>query len=463
MTMVSGISAGCAQTSESKEETVSQESVMSEEENQIGTAGAETENASAENNAAAEGAESAGTENRPLTLEQAVSAAILNEKMYSGEECRAEGHIILETEENEKTTVVYALTMYGEYQFQNKDYFVKSAGSGVIPAVLTYETKTDGSYVLQSFRWPEDGSGYVQSIQEMFPEELWENCISIAEEDREELEAQEQAYAAAYLEMLGREAEIGDYGDFPHTLLTEEGVSVEASNRLLEYSREVGEYPMWIGSLEKVEDGVRYIYEQILEKENQRILYRKTEYGTGTVAESFEFDMETGEMLSAYKESKAAAVSAAQPGMTGNGQLVNPIQPSSPEEFAEMGITLELPANETWVQNKTYTMISGETAQIQYYDGIADADVTLRAGTGDVMEQAGIYYAFDDSREEQWSSTHNIRLQYAVADGKEIGVLASWTKGELTYTMWGQFCREGEHDASSIAKAAVYVAEHAGE
>lgn len=44
-----------------------------------------------------------------------------------------------------------------------------------------------------------------------------------------------------------------------------------------------------------------------------------------------------------------------------------------------MGITLELPENENWIQDVTYTTISDEIAQIQYYDAIAEADVTLRA------------------------------------------------------------------------------------
>ena len=100
-----------------------------------------------------------------------------------------------------------------------------------------------------------------------------------------------------------------------------------------------------------------------------------------------------------------------------------------------MGITLELPENEDWIQDVTYTTISDEIAQIQYYDAIAEADVTLRAGKGEVQELAGVYFSFDDSREEQWSSRYQIRQQYAVANGKTVGVLASWTDGELTYTM----------------------------
>lgn len=406
-----------------------------------------------------------------LTLDQQLSRAILEEcaGTYARGECAAEGHKILKTEEKDGETIVYALTMYGEYEFHNGDCFVKASGSGVIPAVITYqnsESQTGGNrgWQLQSFDWPEDGSEYVKSIERMFPEELWETCISPSEEVRKALEAQERDYAKAYLETLGREAEIGDYGDFTHTILTEAGVSVEVSNHLLDCTKELGSYPMWIGTLEKVEDGIRYIYEQKLDLEKQRIYYNKIEAETGEVMETYEFDSETGEMESARKVyyNTVKAIAAAQPGMSASGQIANPVKESSPEEFAAMGITLELPENEDWIQDVTYTTISDEIAQIQYYDAIAEADVTLRAGKGEVQELAGVYFSFDDSREEQWSSRYQIRQQYAVANGKTVGVLASWTDGELTYTMWGQFCGEGEYQASPIAKAAVYVAEHAG-
>lgn len=141
----------------------------------------------------------------------------------------------------------------------------------------------------------------------------------------------------------------------------------------------------------------------------------------------------------------------------------NPIRASSPEEFEEMGIVLELPPNEDWIRDRSYTTISGEIAQIRYYDGEAEAEVTLRAGKEDAETLAGIYYTFDDSLEETWGSTHKIRLQYAVEGGEVVGVLASWTMGELSYTMWGEFTGTGEYQSSPIAKAALYTAEHASE
>ena len=238
-----------------------------------------------------------------LTLDQQLSRTILEEcaGTYARGECAAEGHKILKTEEKDGETIVYALTMYGEYEFHNGDCFVKASGSGVIPAVITYqnsESQTGGNrgWQLQSFDWPEDGSEYVKSIERMFPEEPWEICISPSEEVRKALEAQERDYAKVYLETLGREAETG-------------------------------------------------------EMESARKVYYNT----------------------------AKAIAAAQPGVSASGQIENPVKESSPEEFAAMGITLELPENENWIQDVTYTTISDEIAQIQYYDAIAEADATLRA------------------------------------------------------------------------------------
>lgn len=224
-----------------------------------------------------------------------VSEAILskNQEIYTGEECVAEGHRILDMEEGETETKLYVLTMYGEYQFQNGN-FVKEAGSGVIPAVLAFKKDDIGAYKLSSYEKPEDGSGYVESIERLFPKELQQICITPTEEVRADLESQEQSYAAEYLKKIGRTAEIGGFSDFEYPLLTDAGVSVEVSNRLME-NRDIGRYPYWIGNVERLEDGKRYVYQTDYEPEKKRILMTKTEYDSKKVTEVYIFDSETGE------------------------------------------------------------------------------------------------------------------------------------------------------------------------
>ena len=103
-------------------------------------------------------------------------------------------------------------------------------------------------------------------------------------------------YASDYLKTLGREALIGEYGDFSHPLLTEEGVSVEVSNRLCG-EKILAPYPFWIGSVERLEDGVRYEYRVEFKKEQGRICYTKTNPESGEVVEAYIFDVKTGDRL----------------------------------------------------------------------------------------------------------------------------------------------------------------------
>ena len=241
-----------------------------------------------------------GEEEAAVTdLDEAVGKAVLSHNADSygalALECVAEGHILLGKEVKNAETTVYALTMYGEYGFENGG-FIKGSGTGTIPAVIVFSHDEENGYVLEDFRYPMDGGYYISSIHELFPEKYWERCINRNEADDEELTRQELVYAAGYLKQIGRDAGIGEYpnGDYP--LLTDEGVSVEVSNHMWELEKLYG-YPYWIGNLEKLEDGVRYLYEMDLDKDAGEIIYTKSVYDTGEVAERFRFDMKTGEEI----------------------------------------------------------------------------------------------------------------------------------------------------------------------
>ena len=231
-------------------------------------------------------------------LDQKVTEIILehNRPMFTGEECQAEGHIILENEEQHGVTTVYALMMYGEYQFQNVDYLIKAAGTGVIPVVLSFGEHEDGREFTH-MTWPEDGSGYNESIKEMFPEHLWDRVLIIQEADRALLTAMERAYAEEHLKMTGRDAVIGDYADVERTILTDHGISVDVSNKLFAYEEKLAPYPSSHGTLEKVEDGERYLYSVFFDEETNQIIYEKRFFGTNETVEKFVYDAETGEPI----------------------------------------------------------------------------------------------------------------------------------------------------------------------
>lgn len=231
-------------------------------------------------------------------LDQAVGLAVLsfNHGRFVQTECMAEGHLILEEDkETNDTVTVYALTMYGEYQFQD-NAFIKAAGSGVIPTVFLFSYSEKHGYVLKSCEVPADGSGYIESIQELFPEHLWDVCITPDDETCDALREQEQSYASRYLQQIGRTADIGRYGDFPRTLLTDVGVSVEVSNLMCAYDRydELWKYPYWIGHIEYLEDGVRYVYAMSYDDAENEIVYTKSLYDDGTVVQTHVFDSLTG-------------------------------------------------------------------------------------------------------------------------------------------------------------------------
>lgn len=232
--------------------------------------------------------------------EQLASSAILEHynNSFVPEECLAEGHLILEEDVSDGILTIYALTMYGGYSFHNVDYFVKSSGTGVIPAVMTFDLRLNSHTPLLSFELPEDGSGYSESVKKMFPEHLWDRVLTIQEDDRRTLTAMEQDYAKRYLSEIGRSALVGEYADFNHELLTDVGISTEVSNRLLEYEKDIGPYPNWHGSTEKIENQIRYMYSVFYDEESSQIIYEKRVFDSMETVEKFVFDAETGEKRS---------------------------------------------------------------------------------------------------------------------------------------------------------------------
>ena len=228
-------------------------------------------------------------------LDEAVKAALLkdNQTHYLSGECAGEGHIILGQEEKAGVITAYALTMYGEYGFEDGN-FVKVSGSGTIPAVFTF-TDSDGGLVCTNIEYPMDGSGYEESIKKMFPSEYQGRALNPTDGDMQELTAQERSDAARYLKEIGRNAVIGDYGDFTHTLLTDAGVSVDVSNSISD--KLFANYPTWIGNREALENGVRYVYEMSYNKEGHEIDFTKYEYGTNKIVERTRLDSMTGKII----------------------------------------------------------------------------------------------------------------------------------------------------------------------
>jgi len=230
-------------------------------------------------------------------LDEAISSALFekNKAAYEGE-CAGEGHIILGNETAFGVTKAYALTMYGEYGFEDGN-FVKVSGTGIIPAVFTF-TDSDHGFIRTEITYPQDGSGYVGSIERMFPSEYQARALNPSADHRQELTVQERLYAASYLKKIGRDAVIGDYGDFEHTLLTDVGVSVNVSNSIAaKFLFTHYHYPEWIGNREELENGVRYVYEMSYNEKAHEIDFKKYEYGTNAIVELIRLNSITGNII----------------------------------------------------------------------------------------------------------------------------------------------------------------------
>jgi hypothetical protein len=141
----------------------------------------------------------------------------------------------------------------------------------------------------------------------------------------------------------------------------------------------------------------------------------------------------------------------------------NPIEGTEIEDFDQFGITIQLPKNENWIENPTYSIIDETVAQVDYYDKLVKTDITLRVGKMNIETLSGIRYSFDDKLEENWfartedGKNINIKVQYAISDKALKVVLVSWNYKEFNYTLWGNISTEGV-DPSPIAKTAVYIA-----
>jgi bla regulator protein BlaR1 len=205
------------------------------------------------------------SEERARSMEEAISLAIMARRgAYRSGETATEGHIILEVEENGPQIKVYTIASYGTFGFEN-GIFTKISGSGAIPTVITLGKSEEGHHALLDYKEPQDGSGYTDSIKKMFPSWLQQEALA-AHHYYSDLAEQQEEQAADYLKSIGRNAEVSA----AHVDKVLAKINVEASNKLFS---ELGKYdvfintcPYWIGTIEQIENGVRYIYETSQEK-----------------------------------------------------------------------------------------------------------------------------------------------------------------------------------------------------
>lgn len=168
----------------------------------------------------------------------------------------------------------------------------------------------------------------------------------------------------------------------------------------------------------------------------------------------------TGQTVEEVRETEIGAGSGNETSneKPGSAAVPNPITVvDSSSEFANIGLKLELPQNEQWCRNPVYTLIDGKVAQIQFRDEIVGSDAVARAAKAEEGDISGVYYVFDEKKEQTWTTELSdgtkvdIRIQITI-DGADIhGVLATWSQGGINYTLWEDDAWENPESVAKLA------------
>jgi bla regulator protein BlaR1 len=192
----------------------------------------------------------------------------------------------LDSEDTDGNLKVYTIASFGAFGFEN-GIFTKISGSGAIPTVITFSKSEKGEYSLLEYKEPMSGDGYHQSKKDMFPQRLWDKVLS-EQEYYPDLAKQQEEQAKQYLQSIGRNAEVSAAS--VERKLTK---NVEASNKLFftKDDPDKSNFPYWIGTIEIVTAGVRYIYETSQSKTSDGydlITYKKTKED-GAVLKEYQY------------------------------------------------------------------------------------------------------------------------------------------------------------------------------
>ncbi|MBQ6018900.1 MAG: M56 family metallopeptidase [Clostridia bacterium] len=210
---------------------------------------------------------------------------------YSGEFVAA-GISVFGSEETDTQAKVYFHYEISAFGFDNG--FFTDTGGASASAAAVFEIGGN-SFALKEIQHTRDGADLAPSIKKIFPAALVKRASDATQKDRDEMRDICERKARQYLESIGRaDAEIRPWGEVPHTLLTDLGVSVEVTNNLrIADVMEAG----YVGVWEAVENGARYVYENGYEKEKNLLTFKKYVFNTGEVVFDLGLDASTGEVV----------------------------------------------------------------------------------------------------------------------------------------------------------------------
>ncbi len=217
----------------------------------------------------------------PDHLDTAIKEAIIskNKGNYLPGEFQSAGSKVIEIFTEENMISVYALTEYAEFRFED-DEFVRISGTN--PKVLMrFDTSDEGKYKLIFYtRLDEFSDLPAEEIEQLLePLKQTGKKYIYSQDDLKEVGLQIEKDAFAYLDKIERQAEINLTGEHKGEPL-ENIISDENLLSDLSKDEEFQLYPDWIGNIEYIENGVRYICQTDFDKELDTIIYTKKSYAT---------------------------------------------------------------------------------------------------------------------------------------------------------------------------------------
>ena len=216
-------------------------------------------------------------------------------------ECLGEGHEILGYREKDGSVEVYALCGVLEYTFSN-GRFEECNGYTCVPTLMIFEKDKDGRYLFRSGKDTAHDEEFRNSIEEIFPKELARIAVNMAGDSEigASIEIQCLPYAEAYLFKIGRAGTLSVYDDKTYVFSTLEGLGVsdKVATTLFhlhpDYSNCFDENTK-AGNIEKVENGVRYVYTVKWDGDNSgkgSVYFTKSEYDSGKIVEKTVYKVE---------------------------------------------------------------------------------------------------------------------------------------------------------------------------
>ena len=226
-------------------------------------------------------------------LDEAVKRVLFEENGAMTPECLTEGHIVLDREIKHNTEKIYIVArMYG-FNFVNGDFCAYDA-----PYALMVMEFKDGEYSRVNTSYPDEDE-YENAVRNMFPKSCRNWALNLGEDDLDNMWYQCSEQAKDYLRSIGRSAVVTGRTAEKEIKISQLGISVESVERiLLDSNPEWRGFCDFIGSEEYLENGRRFVYRTVHEKESKTLVFTKEDPLSGDEILLFRrIDIATGKDL----------------------------------------------------------------------------------------------------------------------------------------------------------------------